>query len=216
MHSLELAHLGVRRAAVHEQVEGILAVEERRGHAYCVWLAVLTLLYTGDLPTAHEECRRLARDVRWSGSSPHQELLTLLRARISLLAGDGVKAAGLLDDALDRGLPGFVSRLAAAWLVEGRCRRATSRGAPDAAARGTRGHAPARPPDVVHVLAARGQLRMATGRFHDALDDFARCGRLLAGWNVANPAVIPWRSRAVFAALGAAGATWRAPWPRTN
>ncbi|MER5950514.1 LuxR C-terminal-related transcriptional regulator [Streptomyces sp. NPDC001904] len=203
LHSLELAHLGVRRAAVHEQVEDILGAKERRGHAYCMWLAILTLLYTGDLHSAHEECRQLARDPRWLGSPRHQVMLTLLRARISLLAGDGVKAAGLLADALGRGLPESVSRLAAAWLVEaqtlsGRLEDAhrtllqqelAGRLSPDL-------------PDVVHVLAARGSLHLATGHFQHALDDLTACGRLLVTWNVANPAVIPWRSRAVFAALG--------------
>ncbi|GAA2301442.1 LuxR C-terminal-related transcriptional regulator [Streptomyces kunmingensis] len=203
LHSLELAHLGVRRAAVHEQVESILGQKDRRGHAYCMWLALLTLLYTGDLPSAHEECRQLARDPRWLGSPQHQVMLTLLRARISLLAGDGVKAAGLLADALGQDMPESVSRLAAAWLIEAQILT----GRLDDAHRTLlqqelAGRLAADMPDVVHVLAARGSLHMATGHFQHALDDFTACGRLLVTWNVANPAVIPWRSRAVFAALG--------------
>ncbi|CAM5712988.1 helix-turn-helix transcriptional regulator [Streptomyces fumanus] len=227
LHSLELANLGVRRALVHEQVRTVLGTPDKRGHPYSMWLAVTTLLYTGDLVHAHSECRQLARDPRWLGSARHQELLTLLRARISLLAGDGVKSAALLGDALVRGLPTALTALAAAWLVESH----VLAGDPEAAhkvllAHDLAGRLDPELPDAAHVLAARGALHMATGRFQHALDDLIACGRVLTAQNVANPAVIPWRSRAAFAALAtrrrdlalalaaddlAAARTWGAP-----
>ncbi|WOX15229.1 helix-turn-helix transcriptional regulator [Streptomyces sp. N50] len=204
LHSLELANLGVRRALVHEQIETILDAPDRRGHPYCMWLAILTLLYTGDLVAAYTACRRLAADPRWSGSQRHQELLTLMRARISLLSGDGVKTSALLSEALAHGLPAPLHRLAVAWLVEAH----VLAGGTDTAHKVLLAHELAGRldpglPDVAYVLAARGTLRMATGQVQHALDDLISCGRILTAQNVANPAVIPWRSRAAFAALAA-------------
>ncbi|MEV7739559.1 helix-turn-helix transcriptional regulator [Streptomyces sp. NPDC088921] len=202
LHSLELANLGVRRALVHEQVEAVLDTQDKRGHPYCMWLAILTLLYTGDLVSAHSQCRQLAMDPRWLGSPRHQILLALMRARVSLLAGDGVKSAALLTEVLARGLPPELTRLAVAWLVEAH----VLAGSPDAAHQALLAHELAgrldpELPDVAFVLAARGALHMATGRFQHALDDFTSCGRVLTAQSVANPAVVPWRSRAAFAAL---------------
>lgn len=202
LHSLELANLGVRRALVHEQVEVILDAKDRRGHPYCMWLAILTLLYTGDLVSAHTTCRQLAMDPRWLGSPQHQELLTLMRARISLLAGDGVKSAALLAEVLARGPRPSLTRLAVAWLVEAQ----VLSGETDAAhkvllAHDLAGRLDPDLPDVAYVLAARGALHMATGQYRRALDDFTSCGRVLTAQRVANPAVTPWRSRAAFAAL---------------
>ncbi|MEW2162114.1 LuxR C-terminal-related transcriptional regulator [Streptomyces sp. NPDC007084] len=202
LHSLELANLGVRRALVHEQVETILEPPDRRGHPYCMWLAVLTLLYTGDLVSAHTTCRQLAMDPRWSASPRHRDLLTLMRSRISLLAGDGVKAAALLTEALARGLPPSLTPLAAAWLVEARVLSGeTERAGEVLLAQGLAGQLDPTLPDAAHVLTARGALHMAGGRFRQALGDFIACGRVLTAQSVANPAVIPWRSRAAFAAL---------------
>ncbi|WP_328445672.1 LuxR C-terminal-related transcriptional regulator [Streptomyces sp. NBC_00386] len=202
LHSLELANLGVRRALVHEQVETILGTREKRGHPYCMWLAILTLLYTGDLVSAHSECRQLAMDARWLGSPRHEQLLTLMRARVSLLAGDGVKSAALLREALARGLPKALTRLAAAWLVEAHVLEGDTGAAHKVLlAHELAGRLDPNLPDVAYVLNARGALHMATGRFQPALDDFIYCGRVLIAQSVSNPAVVPWRSRAAFAAL---------------
>ncbi|MFI1927294.1 LuxR C-terminal-related transcriptional regulator [Streptomyces sp. NPDC020377] len=202
LHTLELANLGVRRALVHEQIEVILDSRDRRGHPYCMWLAILTLLYTGDVVAAHTECRQLAMDARWLGSPRHQELLTLLRARISLMAGDGVKSAALLSESLARGLPPALAPLAVAWLVEAQVLSGEAEAAHKVLlAHDLAGRLDPDLPDVAHVLAARGALHMSTGQFRRALDDFTSCGRVLTAQSVANPAVIPWRSRAAFAAL---------------
>ncbi|MFG2914542.1 LuxR C-terminal-related transcriptional regulator [Kitasatospora sp. NPDC048298] len=202
LRTVELANLGIRRALVHQQVEAALAAEEDRGDPYGMWPAIMTLLYTGDIVTAHAECRRLADDARWSGSPRHQEVLTLLRARISLLEGHGVEASGLLTAQLTRGLSPHLGGLAVAWLIEAH----VLSGELGHAHQVLRAHGLAGPldtsrPDLVHTLAARGALQQAAGQFQHSLKDFMACGRLLAEHQVANPAVIPWRSRASSAAL---------------
>ncbi|MFE6051821.1 LuxR C-terminal-related transcriptional regulator [Kitasatospora sp. NPDC056446] len=202
LRSIELANLGIRRALVHQQVEAVLAAEDSRGNPRGMWPTILTLLYTGDIVTAHAECRRLAKDARWSGSPRHQEVLTLLRARISLLEGHGIEASGLLGAQLTRGLSPHLSGLAAAWLIEAHVLSGELGQAHQVLrAHGLAGRLDTSPPDVVHILAARGALHQAAGQFQHSLKDFLACGRLLAERQVANPAVIPWRSRASSAAL---------------
>lgn len=202
LHSIELANLGIKRALVHQQVEAILAAEDSRGNPHGMWPTILTLLYTGDIVTAHAECRRLAKDARWSGSPRHQEVLTLLRARISLLEGHGVEASSLLGAQLTRGLSPHLSGLAVAWLIEAHVLSGELGHAHQVLrAHGLAGRLDTSPPDLVHILAARGALQQAAGQFQHSLKDFMACGRLLAERRVANPAVIPWRSRASSAAL---------------
>jgi len=54
-----------------------------------------------------------------------------------------------------------------------------------------------------HVLEQRGRLRMAQGRWSDALDDFTRAGRWADGCGTDSPAVSVWRSEAALACAGA-------------
>ncbi|MFF8996600.1 LuxR C-terminal-related transcriptional regulator [Streptomyces achromogenes] len=199
---MKLATSGIRRALVHQQVEATLATEDRRGNPQDMWLAILALLYTGDIVTAHAECRRLAKDARWSGSPRHREVLTLLRARIRLLEGDGSEPSSLLGAQLARGLSPHLSGLAVAWLIEAHVLSGELGHAHQVMrAHGLAGRLDTSPPDLVHILAARGALEQAAGQFHHSLKDFMACGRLLTERKVTNPAVIPWRSRASSAAL---------------
>ncbi|MEV6124643.1 LuxR C-terminal-related transcriptional regulator [Streptomyces sp. NPDC052077] len=202
LRSIKLANSGIRRALVHQQAEAALAAEDSRSNPHDMWLAILALLYTGDIVTAHAECRRLTKDTRWSGSPQHWEVLTLLRARIRLLEGDGSEASSLLDVQLARGLSPHLSGLAVAWLIEAHVLSGELGQAHQVMhAHGLAGRLDTSSPDLVHILAARGALEHAAGQFQHSLKDFMACGRLLTDRKVANPAVIPWRSRASSAAL---------------
>ncbi|MEU6082909.1 AAA family ATPase [Streptomyces sp. NPDC047108] len=57
------------------------------------------------------------------------------------------------------------------------------------------------------LLAGRGRLHLARGRFREGVEDLRETGRRLDSWQVTNPAVIPWRSLAGagYAALGKPG-----------
>ncbi len=95
--------------------------------------------------------------------------------------------------------------LAAAWLIEAH----VELGALDQAHEVLASYYPADPADAVggagldspHLLAARGAPHLAAGRHRQGIDDYRACGKLLGSLDVQNPAVIPWRSRAVPAAL---------------
>ncbi|WP_435241613.1 LuxR C-terminal-related transcriptional regulator [Streptomyces cucumeris] len=52
-----------------------------------------------------------------------------------------------------------------------------------------------------HLLEARARIRLADGRFADALEDLLECGRRQIGWQRDNPAILPWRSLAALAQL---------------
>ncbi|MFI5732903.1 LuxR C-terminal-related transcriptional regulator [Kribbella sp. NPDC051587] len=55
-------------------------------------------------------------------------------------------------------------------------------------------------PDRPELLAARGALHLAEGRFGLAYDDYSACGRELTAWAVVNPAVANWRAYAALCA----------------
>ncbi|MFJ7423924.1 LuxR C-terminal-related transcriptional regulator [Streptomyces uncialis] len=200
--SIELANLGVGRALVSEQTERVLESDGMRSDTRCAWLAVLALHYTGDLVSADAQCERLAHDPVWAASPRRQDLLTLMRARGSMLSGDAVRASDLLTSALSRRTPSSPTCLAVAWLIEA----LVDLGELDRAHRtlleyGLAGLLSPHLPDRVHVLAARGALHMAAGRFRHAIDDYTACGRILTACNVVNSAVVAWRSKAAFGAL---------------
>ncbi|QNP75231.1 helix-turn-helix transcriptional regulator [Streptomyces roseirectus] len=202
--NLDFANRGVERVMVTEQAERLLDSAEPHVNPHRTWLAILSLLYAGDLASADAQCERLARDPAWAGSVRCQELLMLLRARSSLLAGRARRARNVLKAVLNRRPSASPACLAVAWLVEAlvhlgelKCahqvlleRELAGPLAPDL-------------PDRAQILAARGALHMAGGHFQHAVDDYLACGSVLDTSSVANPAVIPWRSKAVFGALGA-------------
>ncbi|MGW3498261.1 BREX system ATP-binding domain-containing protein [Streptomyces sp. NPDC001020] len=53
----------------------------------------------------------------------------------------------------------------------------------------------------LNYLHARGCYHLATGRPYAALDDFSRCGELMAEWGLDQPTLVPWRSSAARAHL---------------
>ncbi|MFF8996577.1 LuxR C-terminal-related transcriptional regulator [Streptomyces achromogenes] len=188
---------------VNEQAIWLLDMAEPHINPQRTWLAILALLYAGDLDSAVARCRRLRDDPAWAGSTRRQELLTLLQARSSLLTGRSWRAADMLQSMLDRGTSTQSACLVVAWLIEA----LVHLGELDRAHQVLLDSKLAGPldpdlPDRAHILAARGALHMASGRFRHAIDDYMACGWLLDACFVVNPAVIPWRSRAVFGALG--------------
>ncbi|WP_162952409.1 helix-turn-helix transcriptional regulator [Streptomyces hundungensis] len=58
--------------------------------------------------------------------------------------------------------------------------------------------------EYTFLLYARGRLRLAEGDAQGAVDDLEECGRRATAWQMVNPAILPWRSRAAAAhiALG--------------
>ncbi|MFJ7910367.1 LuxR C-terminal-related transcriptional regulator [Kitasatospora sp. NPDC096204] len=201
--TIEFANRGVDRVMVNEQAKWLLDTAEPHRNPHRTWLAILALLYAGDLESADAQCRRLRDDPAWTGSAPRRELLTLLRARSSLLAGKACQAADMLQTMLDHGTSTQSACLAIAWLIEA----LVHLGELDRAHQVLLDSKLAGPldpdlPDRAHVLAARGALHLAGGQFRHAIDDYMACGWVLDTCFVVNPAVIPWRSRAVFGALG--------------
>lgn len=204
LRNIELANTGTNRAMVATETDWVLGADALRTEAYSTWLAVLTLLYTGDLASARAQCARLAGDPVWAGSDCHRDLLTLLRARTLLLSGDARRASGMLAALLAGRVARALICLAVAWLVEALVQLGEFESANGVLLEhGLAGRLDVGQPDRVHVLAARGALYAGMGQFQAAVNDYMDCGRILSALNVSNPAVIPWRSKATLAALAA-------------
>ncbi|MFJ3705791.1 MULTISPECIES: LuxR C-terminal-related transcriptional regulator [Streptomyces] len=204
LRNIELANLGTNRATVATETDWILGTDTLRTEAHSTWLAVLTLLYTGDLASARAQCERLAGDPLWARSDRHRDLLTLLLARTRLLSGDAFRASNMLGALLARRVTRSLTCLAVAWLVEALVQIGELENAHGVLLEnGLADRLDVDQPDRMHILAARGALHTGMGQFQRAIDDYMDCGRVLRALNVSNPAVIPWRSKATLAALPA-------------
>ncbi|MFD7291903.1 LuxR C-terminal-related transcriptional regulator [Streptomyces sp. NPDC059897] len=201
---IEFAHRGVDHPMRREQAKWPLDPLESQRNPHRTWLATLALLYAGHFDSADAQCQRLRDDPAWAHSAPQQELLTLLQARSSLLAGRARRAADMLHTMLDRGMSTQSACLTVAWLIEALvCLGKLDRAHQVLLDSNLAGPLDPELPDRAHILAARGALHMAGGQFRHAIDDYIACGSVLDTSFVVNPAVIPWRSRAAFGALGA-------------
>ncbi|MFI7118831.1 LuxR C-terminal-related transcriptional regulator [Amycolatopsis sp. NPDC049868] len=195
-------HRGTGRSSVIQRAEAALIAEDGYVDPDRAWLGLLALAYADCLGAAEKRLERLARDVRWSDSLRHEEVLTLARAHVALLRGAAAGARELLGPLVRHPSSRSVLLLAVAWLIEAQ----VALGATDRAQRLLVKHDLAGALDMdeldrPHVLAARGALHLAAGRFRQGIDDYRACGELLTSLDVANPAVIPWRSRAAVGAL---------------
>ncbi|HEX6469857.1 MAG TPA: LuxR C-terminal-related transcriptional regulator [Streptosporangiaceae bacterium] len=147
------------------------------GHA----LAARVAFHEGRLGDAVEEAR-IASAIQFSINGRANAGARIWELAALLVAGDQNAAAAILTDA---GLLGGERRAA---LGPG-----SSPGAhddPDAGAAGA---------EILlgaHLVGARGLLREQRGDLECALADHLECGRRLAGAGIANPAALPWRSRA--------------------
>lgn len=201
--SMLFVHCGVLdRETIVRRSELVLDTESDAPDAGCLWLALLALVYADRCAEAAAYCTRLLSAER--GDIPFRvfEALTLIRARIDAQSGRPAAAIEAMRPLLRRGVSPSLRGMALAWLVEAlvqigdlssaRCLFEDRMSSVEAL------------PDHAHVLAARGALHRAEGELERSLADYLACGKVLTALNVANPAIVPWRSRAalVAAALG--------------
>ncbi|WP_146087626.1 helix-turn-helix transcriptional regulator [Thermomonospora echinospora] len=190
------------RGTVVEEVERALNAGEPHVNPDAMWLTLLALHYTGDFDAVKAYCDELSRDPDWMRASRRRELVLMMRARVALEGRAMGSAAEMLRSVLADMGPGPLRTLAVAWLIESLVRAGEFDQAHEVLlAHGLTGRLACGTAERAHVLAARGNLRLATGHFQLGLDDYLACGRLLKSLNVANPAVIPWRSMAALGAL---------------
>ncbi|MEU4803920.1 helix-turn-helix transcriptional regulator [Actinosynnema sp. NPDC023587] len=193
--ALRLLVSGHDRVAAVRCAEDALEDDVCRRDAWCVTRALTTLIYGGELVAADEQGLRLADRDGTTG------VVTLLRARVARLCGDVDRAHHLLGALAESAAGPGIRLVAAGWSVELLAECGDVGGARALAVRHGLDRAPAEAAGCRPVLlAARGAVAMAAGRFADAVADYLVCGRELIARGVVNPAVLPWRSEA---ALGA-------------
>jgi DNA-binding CsgD family transcriptional regulator len=194
--ALMLANRGVRRP---EAVAlALRSIEEPGGRdETSFWGALMTLIYADELEAADRACADAASSEFWTRTTGRRDALVLVRGRILAQAGALREAEILLTKVASAGA---CRQLAVAWLVEVLVEQGEVVKATDLLhEHGLLG--PIRHDrDRAVILAARGALELATGRFDSGLDDFLTCGRDLGDWGVFNPAVVRWRSRAALCA----------------
>ncbi|MFJ7217542.1 LuxR C-terminal-related transcriptional regulator [Amycolatopsis sp. NPDC098790] len=194
--ALMLANRGVRRS---EAVAlAMRSLEESGGRDVTSFrCALMTLIYADELAGAERACAEATSSEFWTRTAERRDVLALVRGRILARTGALREAAILLAKAA---AGGACRRLAVAWLVEVLVELGEVVEATDLLhVHGLLG--PIRDDgDRTAILAARGALALATGRFDSGLDDFLTCGRALGDWGVFNPAVVRWRSPAALCA----------------
>lgn len=173
--------------------------------------ALLALTYSGRLAEAARWCDELFGQVTAAEQPAWYCHLVSARARISLRQGDLPRARQLALSALTSsgtaalgvGVGGQIAVVVAASSLMGRPEEAAEwlgRELDDLVFQ---------TPFGLEYLHARGHHYLLTGRPNAAVEDFLRCGELLARWGMDTPRVLPWRTSAAEAHL-AAGAEKRA------
>ena len=199
MSAVLLANRGSDRAAVVEHAKRLLDSQDRCDTDSFSY-AVHALIYADELDIAQEYCHRAQHSSESIKILRHHHSLAMLRARLAFLTGNPLLSRNLLDQVLTSGVHYQFASLAVAWMVvalveleeferaEELLREHGFDGSLDGVA------------DRVELLAARGMLQFALGRFRQGCDDAVACGRELANRGVLNPAVVPWRSQAALCA----------------
>ena len=189
--AVQSANRGTGRAEAADSVRRVLASEQELD-AGTFWSAVLVLTCADDIASAHRH---------WAAATGHdRDVHDVLGGRIMLRRGDPRAAVRLLDRALGGGVRPSLRAVAVAWLVVALADAGELGRARAVLEAERRAGALAEHPDSAELYFARGELLLAEGQGAAALDEFLECGRLLALWGVANPAVLPWRSSAALAA----------------
>ncbi|MFF2083908.1 LuxR C-terminal-related transcriptional regulator [Nocardia sp. NPDC058176] len=198
--SMLFVHCGVLdRETIVRRSEMVLDAESGDPDAGCLWLALLALIYADRSPEAAAYCTRLLSAERGEISARVFEVLTLIRARVDAQSGRPAAAVQALGPLLRRGVSPALRGMAIAWLVEALVQLGDAR-----AARclfEDRMSSVESLPDHAHVLAARGALHRAEGELERSLADYLASGKVLTSLHVANPAIVPWRSRAALVAV---------------
>lgn len=192
--SMLFAHCGVLdRQTLVRRAEQVLDHEKCRLDAGCLWLALLVLVYADRGAQATAYCEHLLGTAGGALPRPAAEVLILVKARVDTLAGrpaDAVRALAPLQPRISPALRG----MALAWLLEALVRLGDLRTARRLACEQL--GSPDTLPDRAHVLTARGELHHAVGEAELGLADHVAAGKALTSVYVANPAIVPWRSRA--------------------
>ncbi|MGW5383212.1 helix-turn-helix transcriptional regulator [Nocardia sp. NPDC003963] len=194
-----LLHCGTMgREALIRRSEAALDTQTCRRDPGCLWLSLLTLFYADRGAQAAAFCDRLlAAD---HGDLPRRstEAMILIRARIHSFNGRPAPAVDAVLPMLRGGISRPLSGIAVAWLLEALVQTGDLR----AARHLSREHMDSIDalPDRAHVLAARAALRRAENDLERSLADYLAAGKILTALGVANPAVVPWRSRAALVA----------------
>lgn len=209
LHAIDAALRGRPCAEVRVLAEralaggALLADETADGLSY--YLATGALALAGELEGAEAALTAAYDDARSRGSVLGLATASQLRATVILMRGR------LLDAAVEAGRAlAFADYGCQLGVSNARVVRATTlleRGDLE----GSRGELEAaeaasgeRDPFKLSLLDTRGRLRLSSGRAKDALADFLACGELAYGTELANPALVPWRSHAglALAAMG--------------
>lgn len=197
--SMLFVHCGVLdRETIVRRAEAVLDAESADPDPGCLWLSLLALIYADRSQQAAAYCTRLLAADRGTVSAGVREVLTMIRARIDAQGGRPARAVAALGPLLRQGVSPPRRGMAIAWLVEAMVQLGDIRGA--RCLFEDRMSSVASLPDHAHVLLARGCLHRAESEPERALADYLASGKVLTSLHVANPAIVPWRSRAALVA----------------
>ncbi|WP_410604733.1 helix-turn-helix transcriptional regulator [Amycolatopsis sp. lyj-90] len=191
---------GTDRAAAVRCAEAALQDQACTELEPCLWRGLTVLLWAGELVAADAALRRLERGSRGGIA----DVLAVLRAQQGRLVGDLAGAQRQFGDLAAAAESSFVRELALPFLAETFV-AADEVEAADALLAGLDwerylgGNDAARP----LLLATRGAVHLAAGRFSDAFEDLSRCARLPKSEASAHVAVPRCRGLAALAASGA-------------
>ncbi|WP_410605805.1 helix-turn-helix transcriptional regulator [Amycolatopsis sp. lyj-90] len=199
MHAIQLANKTTDRRAVVELAHKALSSPRWR-EAGTLWFAALALAYAGEIRAAESYVRNVVIRAGWVTLPGHVETFAILRARLATLAGRPTEALQLLEEPLVNRAVEHLSELAVAWMIEALLELGKLDEARNLLHERGFDRERAEVDDTPEMRAARGALHLADGRPQLAYEDFMTTGRQLSRLGVINPAIIPWRSRATFAA----------------
>ncbi|WP_439659827.1 LuxR C-terminal-related transcriptional regulator [Lentzea sp. HUAS TT2] len=179
-----------------QTAELAVATPACRESASCMSRALGTLVCAGELVVADEYSLALLEES--ADDRVMAEHMQLARACVALRTGDLARCSSLLDALRCNGTVAEIRPVVLLWTVEVLVAQGESQGAE---ALLLAFDADAHHPGRALLLAAKAVVAMAMSRPHDALTAHLACGQELVEAGVANPAVLPWRSRAARAAL---------------
>ncbi|MBB4684494.1 LuxR family transcriptional regulator [Amycolatopsis jiangsuensis] len=200
LRAVALANAGEDRDQVVREAAFVLGSPGRHD-VLSFWYAAVALVHAGELDLAEEHCDRVLTARSAENRGVTRNFALAMRGRLAWLQGDPAEAAATFDRALERAAEPCLRDLLVAWSTVAH----VGLGDFDTAYRRMldRVCAASRPgnDDEVELAAALGELELAAERHEVARTAFLDCGRLLTERGVANPAVVPWRSRAALCAF---------------